>query len=152
MLKVTLIIFISFALSGVFEGTSLLKDVEKWIFRLGGKVGIFAAMIITSIMAGSFGCSQTLAIMLTYQLVRNMYDSAGIDKYELAVDLENTVIVLSALIPWNIAGAVPAAALTADSSYTVYAYFLYLLPLVSLASKKFKFLDVHRTIKNHTNF
>jgi Na+:H+ antiporter, NhaC family len=146
MLKVTLIILVSFALSGVFEGTSLLKDVEKWIIRLGGKIGIFAAMIVTSVMAGSFGCSQTLAIMLTYQLVRNMYDSAGIDKYELAVDIENTVIVISALVPWNIAGAVPAAALTADSSYTIYSYYLYLLPLVGLVIKRFKFLGRHRTI------
>ncbi|MHB1393898.1 MAG: Na+/H+ antiporter NhaC family protein [Clostridia bacterium] len=146
MLKVTLIILVSFALSGVFEGTALLKDVEKWIFRLGGKIGIFAAMIVTSIMAGSFGCSQTLAIMLTYQLVRNMYDSAGIDKYELAVDIENTVIVISALVPWNIAGAVPAAALTADSSYAIYSYYLYLLPLISLVYKKFRFLHLHRTI------
>ncbi len=146
MMKITLIILVSFALSGVFEGTALLKDVEKWIFRLGGKIGIFAAMIVTSIMAGSFGCSQTLAIMLTYQLVRNMYNSAGIDKYELAVDLENTVIVLSALIPWNIAGAVPAAALTADSTYAMYSYYLYMLPLISLASKKIKFLRLNRAV------
>ena len=146
MMKVTLIILVSFALSGVFEGTALLKDVEKWIYRLGGKIGIFAAMIVTSIMAGSFGCSQTLAIMLTYQLVRNMYNSAGIDKYELAVDMENTVIVISALIPWNIAGAVPAAALTADSSYAIYSYYLYLLPLISLVIKRFKFLGKHKTI------
>ncbi len=138
MLKVTIIILIAFALSGIFEGTSLLVDVEKWIFRLGGKTGVFAAMIITSIMASSFGCSQTLAVMLTYQLVRNMYDNAGIDKYELAVDMENTAIVISALIPWNIAGAVPAAALTADSSYIVYAFYLYLLPLIILAAKKLK--------------
>ncbi len=146
MMKITLIILVSFALSGVFEGTALLKDVEKWIFRLGGKIGIFAAMIVTSIMAGSFGCSQTLAIMLTYQLVRNMYNSAGIDKYELAVDTENTVIVISALIPWNIAGAVPAAALTADSTYAMYSYYLYMLPLISLASKKIKFLRLNRAV------
>jgi NhaC family Na+:H+ antiporter len=146
MLKVTLILLVSFALSGVFEGTSLLKDVEKWVFKLGGKIGIFATMIITSIMTGAFGCSQTLAIILTYQLVRNMYDSAEINKYELAVDIENTVVVISALVPWNIAGAVPAAALTADSSYTIYSYYLYLLPLICLIAKKFKFLCLHKTI------
>lgn len=140
MLKVTLVVLISFALSGVFEGTSLLKDVEELIFKLGGRIGVFAAIIITSIMAGAFSGSQTLAIMLTYQLIRNMYDSVGIDKYELAVDIENTVIVISALVPWNIAGAVPAAALTANSSYTIYAYYLYLLPLINLIAKKFKVL------------
>jgi NhaC family Na+:H+ antiporter len=139
MLNVTMIVLVSFALSGVFEGTSLLGDVEKLRFKLGGKIGIFATVIITSIMAGSFGCSQTLAVMLTYQLVRKLYASADIDKNELALDLEDSVIVISALVPWNIAGAVPAAALTADSTYTIYAYYLYLLPLVSLIAKKIKF-------------
>jgi NhaC family Na+:H+ antiporter len=146
MLPVTLTILLSFALFGVFEGTHLLKDVEYWTFRLGGKIGIFATTILTSIMAAAFSGSQTLAIMLTYQLVRNMYDSAGIDKYELAVDIENTVIVISALVPWNIAGAVPAAALTANSSYTIYSYYLYLLPLVCLFAKRFKFLSLQKTI------
>ncbi|HWR61930.1 MAG TPA: Na+/H+ antiporter NhaC family protein [Clostridia bacterium] len=145
MLNVTLIVLVSFALSGVFEGTALLKDVEGLIIKLGGRLGIFAALIITGIMAGSFGCSQTLAVMLTYQLVRNMYTSAGIDKYRLAVDLEDTVIVLSALVPWNIAGAVPAAALGADSTYPIYAYYLYLLPLIGLA------VNTIRLHKQHNN-
>jgi len=146
MLKVTLVVLVSFALSGVFEGTSLLKDVEGFICRLGGKIGIFATMIVTSVMTSSFGCSQTLAIMLTYQLVRNMYNSAGIDKYELALDIEDTVIVIAPFIPWNIAGAVPAAALAADSSYAIYSYYLYLLPLASLIAKKIKIFNLKHKI------
>lgn len=138
MLNVTFIVLVSFALSGVFEGTALLKDVEARIIRLGDKVGIYAALIITSIMAGSFGCSQTLAVMLTYQLAKSMYASAGIDEYQLAVDLEDTVIVLSAMIPWNIAGAVPAAALGANSTYPIYSYYLFLLPLVGLLARRLK--------------
>lgn len=144
MLPVSLIILVAFAMSGVFEGTSLLKDVEQWTFRLGGKIGIFATVILTSIIAGAFGGSQTLAIMLTYQLAKNMYNAADIDKYELAVDFENTVIVISPLIPWNIAGAVPAAALTADSSYVLYACYLYLLPVIALVGKKFKFPKLNK--------
>lgn len=88
----------------------------------------------------SFGCSQTLALTLAYQLVKKVYDSAGIDKYEPAVDIEDTAIVLSAMIPWNIAGAVPAAALSADSGFIVYSFYLYILPLVRLLAKRFKIL------------
>lgn len=146
MLRVMLTILISFALSGIFEGTSLLKDVEEFVFRMGGRIGIFAAVIITSIMTGFFGCSQTLAIMLTYQLVKAMYDDASMDKYELALDIEDTVIVISALIPWNIAGAVPAATLSADGSYGVYACYLYMLPLIRLISKKLKSLSFYRPV------
>ncbi len=146
MINVTLIVLVSFALSGVFEGTALLKDVEARIIRLGDKVGIYATLIITSIMAGSFGCSQTLAVMLAYQLARSMYISAGIDKYQLALDLEDTVIVLSAMIPWNIAGAVPAAALGANSTYPIYSYYLFLLPLVGLIVRRLKLDKLYKII------
>ena len=146
MINVVLIVLIAFSLSGVLEGASLLKSAESLIIKLGKKVGIFAAVILTSIIAGAFGGSQTLAVMLTYQLVRNMYDSTGIDKYELAVDLENTAIVMAPLIPWNIAGAVPAAALTADNSYVLYSFYLYLIPLANLVMKKFKFNKRHKMV------
>lgn len=146
MINVVLIVLIAFSLSGVLEGASLLKSAENLIIKLGKKVGIFAAVILTSIIAGTFGGSQTLAVMLTYQLVRNMYDSTGIDKYELAVDLENTAIVMAPLIPWNIAGAVPAAALTADNSYVLYSFYLYLIPLANLVMKKFKFNKRHKMV------
>jgi NhaC family Na+:H+ antiporter len=132
MLNVILILLVSFALSGVLEGASLLKSAEGLIIKLGGKIGIFAAVILTSIITGAFGGSQMFAVILTYQMARSMYDSAGMGKYELALDLENSAIVIPALIPWNIAGAVPAAALTADSSYVLYSFYLYLIPLVNL--------------------
>ena len=144
MINVVLIVLIAFSLSGVLEGASLLKFAGNLIIKLGKKAGIFAAVILTSIITGAFGGSQTLAVMLTYQLVRNMYDSAGIDKYELAVDLENTAIVMAPLIPWNIAGAVPAAALTADNSYVLYSFYLYLIPLANLVMKKFEIIKRHK--------
>lgn len=144
MINVVLIVLIASSLSGVLEGASLLKFAERLIVKLGEKIGIFAAVILTSIITGAFGGSQTLAVMLTYQLVRNMYDSESIDKYKLAVDLENSAIVISALIPWNIAGAVPAAALTADNSYAIYAFYLYLIPLVNLIIKKLKPVKYHK--------
>jgi NhaC family Na+:H+ antiporter len=144
MINIVLIVLIAFSLSGVLEGASLLKHVEELIVKLGKKIGIFAAAILTSIIAGAFGGSQTLAVMLTYQLVKDMYASADMDKYELAVDLENTAIIISALIPWNIAGAVPAAALTAGSSYILYSFYLYLIPLVNLIMRRFKVDNRHK--------
>ncbi|MGE5632019.1 MAG: Na+/H+ antiporter NhaC family protein [Caulobacteraceae bacterium] len=140
MLKSALIILVAFALSGVFEGAALLKDIEAWFEKLSSKIGIFATMIITSLVTSSFGCSQTLALMLAYQLMKKVYDSSGKDKYEMAIDIEDTAIVLSVMIPWNISAAVPAATLAVDSGFVGYAIFLYILPLFSLLSKRFRFL------------
>lgn len=48
---------------------------------------------------------------------------------ELAVDLEDTAVVISPLIPWCIAGAVPLAIVGAPMTSFLVAVFLYLLPL-----------------------
>ncbi len=145
MLEVVVIILISFTLSRVFEEASLLKGAEKILLKLKGKIGMFATMIVTSVIGGSFGCSQTLATMLVYQLTKDMYAADSLDKYEHALDMEDTVIVISPLIPWSIAGAVPAAMLEVNSGYIIFACYLYLLPLFGLISKKTGFPKRYRT-------
>lgn len=151
MLKVMLIILTSSAYSGIFEGTGLLKELESGILRFGRRFGVFFTTIVVSIASASFGCSQTLAIMLTYQLVKNMYAGENKDDYELVVDIENTVIVISALIPWNIAAAIPAAALSANAGYIAYAGYLYLLPLVNWIGKYVEKLITKRNIEKSSS-
>ena len=51
---------------------------------------------------------------------------------DLALALENTVIVLAPLIPWGIAGAVPVATIGAPMVCMLYAFYLYLLPVWNL--------------------
>lgn len=138
MIKVSLIILVASAYSGIFEGTGMLKQLETFIEALSKKTGIFMSTILTSIAAACFGCSQTLAIILTEQLTRKNYENKKISKYGLAADLANTVVVIAPLIPWNIAGAVPAAALSADARFLPYAFYLYLLPLINWLAKKLR--------------
>jgi NhaC family Na+:H+ antiporter len=45
---------------------------------------------------------------------------------------------LAPLIPWNIGGAVPAAALTATTGFIPFAFYLYLIPIYQLIVKKMK--------------
>lgn len=84
--------------------------------------------------AAAFGCTQTIAILLTEQLVRPKYATSETGNAALALDLENTVVVISALIPWNIAGLVPATLLQTDYGFIPFACYLYLLPIANLIS------------------
>ncbi len=136
MVKVSAIVFLSSAYSGIFEGTGLLKDIETFFLNLSDKISVYPAMLLASLSTAAFSCNQTLAVMLTQQLTVKMYKKRKLTDGQLALDLENTVIVLSALIPWNIAGAVPAAALGADAGFIPYAFYLYLLPLVAVLSTR----------------
>ena len=143
MLQVSLIVLISSAYSGLFAGTGLLRDVESAYELISRKVGIYSATVLTSFATAAFSCNQALAIMLTQQLIHGAYDKLRISRYRLALDIENSVIVISALIPWNIAGAVPAAALSADSGFIPYALYLYFVPLTYFITRKSSIRESH---------
>lgn len=132
MLNVSLIVLISSAYAGIFQGTGLLNQVEKSFEKLSRKIKVYPTSLVASVATAAFSCNQTLAVMLTHQTTRKLYENSHLSNYRLALDLENTVILISALIPWNIAGAVPAVALSADDGFIPYAFYIFLVPLMNL--------------------
>ncbi|MDF2633511.1 MAG: Na+/H+ antiporter NhaC-like protein [Pelosinus sp.] len=136
MVSVSLIVLISSAYSGIFEGTGLLKQLELLSEKLSQKIGVYLTTTLTSIVSSAFSCNQTLAVMLTHQFSHKIYEKRQLSNYKLAIDMENTVILISALIPWNIAGAVPAATLSANAGFIIYAFYLFLVPLTNIFTRK----------------
>ena len=132
--RVCSVVFLSTALSGLLSGTRSLQGVDRWLRRLKGGRSRFTGTALTSMLAAAFGCTQTIAIVLTHQLVQSSYPrqpgpaSQSISQ-SVAIDLENTAVVLSPLVPWNIAGLVPATVLLVGPGFIPYAVYLYLLPL-----------------------
>ena len=124
MINVGLIVLISSSYLGILEETGLLKNIQRILAGMSKKFGRFPAMCAAGIATSMFSCNQTLASMLTCELCRGEYDN----KEELALDLEDSVIVLAALIPWSIAGSVPLATIGAGSMSFLFAFYLYLLP------------------------
>lgn len=132
MLKVSLMVIASSAYAGIFEGTGMLRVLESLIEKMADRLGLFPATMFTSTVTACFGCSQALAIILTEQLVRKQYEKQEASKYDLAVDVENTAVVMSPLVPWNISGVLPAAALSVGPGFILYAFYLHLLPVLNL--------------------
>lgn len=131
MLRVAIVVILSTALAGIIVGTKTLASVEKLLEKASSRSDLFLGTTIVSLAAAAFGCTQTIAILMTDQLVQRKYYREKLDGYQLAIDIENTAVVLSPLIPWNIAGLVPATILMTDSGFIPYAVYLYLLPLLS---------------------
>jgi len=141
MLKASFIVFISCALSGIFNGTNMLKSIEDILMRAKTRYMLFIYTAITSIVTAAFGCNQTIATVLTYNLMNKSYKNKNIDKFQLAIDLENTSIVLAALIPWCIASYVPTTTMGVSSTgFIPYAFYLYLIPIVNILY--FKILEI----------
>lgn len=127
MLNATAIVCISSAYSGIFAATGLLDSLKEKISALGKRITPFGATMITSALTSLISCNQTLAIILTHQLC----DEAEKDKNIAAINLENTAVVISPLVPWSIAAAVPLTSSGAPTESLAAAVFLYILPIWS---------------------
>lgn len=99
------------------------------IGRLARRAGPYAAILAASIPASMVACNQTLSILLTHQLC----DQTQEDREQLALDLEDAVVVVAPLVPWSIAGGVPLASIAAPTASIFFACYLYLLPLWRLS-------------------
>ena len=127
--QVCAVVLVSTALAGLLAGLGTFDPVGQWLARWRGARGVFGVTIAASLLTSAFGCTQTIAILLTQQIVQPRYGAARLGPEQLAVDLENSAVVIAPLIPWNIAGLVPATVILADASFVPYAVYLYLLPL-----------------------
>ncbi|MBF1218655.1 MAG: Na+/H+ antiporter NhaC family protein, partial [Fusobacterium periodonticum] len=101
MLNVGLIVAIS-SYSGIFKETKMLVLMKKYLKEFSEKTSNYFVIFLSSIISGAIACNQSLGIILTYELCEELED-----KQNMAIILENTIVLLAGLIPWNIAMAVP---------------------------------------------
>lgn len=145
MLNATAIVCISSAYSGIFAVTGLLDLLKEKISSLGKKITFFGATAVTSVLTSLISCNQTLAIILTHQLCDGMEK----DKSKAAINLENTAVVISPLVPWSIAAAVPLTSSGAPTASLIAAVFLYILPIWSFVATLYKSRKEDKYEQNH---
>ncbi|MCT4583835.1 MAG: Na+/H+ antiporter NhaC family protein [Peptostreptococcaceae bacterium] len=150
MWKASFVIFVSCALAGIFNGTNMLKTIENILLKAKSKTQVYLYTFVTSILTGAFGCNQAISVVLTTELMSKVYKKRNLNDYNLAIDIENTSILLSALIPWNIAAFVPTTTLNVDAfSFIPYAFYLYLLPIINIFT--INYLKINKDDKKISN-
>lgn len=118
--------------SGILEGTGSLRPLSGKAEALAGRIGRFPAMIVVSLLCAAVLCNQAVTSMMGAQLLEGAYH----DREELAMDIENSGILIAGLIPWSIACSIPLAMLGAGSGAVFYAFLLWLIPICYLVTKK----------------
>ncbi len=129
MARVCSVVLVSTALAGVLSGQGTFRHVGQLLSRWPSPRGRFGSTVLASFLTSAFGCTQTIAILLTQQIMQPQYIATQAEPDTLAIDIENSAVVIAPLVPWNIAGLVPATVILADASFIPYAVYLYLLPL-----------------------
>ena len=146
MKKVLMIVCMTSTYSGIFSGTGMLDGITEYVKTISQKTGRFLCIVLLSVVTSMVGCNQTIAIMMTEQLGCVLYKEQ--ENSQRAVDLEDSAVLISALIPWSIAGAVPAATIGAPVYCLAAACYLYLIPICRLVRKKNIFPGFNNYIRN----
>ncbi|MBR5265049.1 MAG: Na+/H+ antiporter NhaC family protein [Clostridia bacterium] len=129
MFKAAMIVLTASTYSGIIEKIGIFDALEKLIMKNMARLGKFTTAAVVSIVMSMISCNQTLAIMLTEQVMRKPNAEMKIDKYDTALDLEDSAVVTATLIPWNIASAVPLSVIGAPAYSVIFGFYLYALPL-----------------------
>ena len=132
MANVVAIVCLSSCYAGIFEATGFMKRPEDFMIKLGKKFSSFVSVFVAAIVTSMIACNQTLAIMLTYQLCKKVEPNAEV----FAIQIENSAVVISPLIPWSIAGAIVLMPINAPTSSILAAFYLWLIPIYCLTSRR----------------
>lgn len=125
MAGVAAIVAISSSYSALFEKSGLLDSFEHMVEHLAARIGAFRATALVGLLATGLSCNQTLSIILTRQLCVH----AQHNRREMAMYLENSVVLLSAVLPWSIAFSMCSLTLQQGAIIIPFALYLWMVPL-----------------------
>ena len=134
--KITGIVSLSASYAELFQKTDLLVGVKALVERFARRTSPYAAVLGTSVLSAMLACNQTLTVMLTKQLCEEVEPESS----RLALGLEDSAVIVAALIPWSVAAAGPLASIGAPGTAVLLACYLYLLPLWRLMTAKQRFI------------
>lgn len=136
MLEIVVILLISCTYSGIFNGTGMLESLQTRISQGCSKIGRYSMMLLLSFGSAAVFCNQTIATLMCSDLLSKPYEDAGASRQELAIDMENSVILIACFIPWSIGCSVPLSFFGMDYHALPYAAYMYALPICYWFSKK----------------
>ena len=141
MIEIVIILIISCAYSGIFNRTGMLEGLLSRITKCCTKTGRFATSIIVGLASCVLFCNQTIATLMCNDLLTKPYLDTGGTREELAIDIENSTIIIVGLIPWAIACSVPLTFFGIGNEAILWSWYLYLVPICYLFTKKRWYAD-----------
>ena len=141
MIEIVIILIISCAYSGIFNRTGMLEGLLSRITTCCTKTGRFLTSLIVGLASCVLFCNQTIATLMCNDLLTKPYLDTGGSRQELAMDIENSTIVIVGLVPWAIACSVPLTFFGVGLGALPWSMYLYLIPLCYIFTKRHWFAD-----------
>ena len=138
MVEIGGILLISCTYSNLFEAGGMIAELQMRLETAIRKTSRFFVHILSAVLFAAIFCNQTIAIMMSSAVLKKPYRATGGSDQELAIDIGNSTILISGLIPWCIACSVPLQFLDVGIEALPYAILLYSIPLCHLMLKPFR--------------
>ncbi|MCQ1528166.1 Na+/H+ antiporter NhaC family protein [Lutispora saccharofermentans] len=131
-----IVIVCATSLNGVFEGTKMVETLIKPVLkRIKTSRELMLFTVGFSIVSALFMCNQVISIIIPSGVLLERYKAMGIDKKEFARLLSDSGVMVSSIIPWNVAALTPASIMGVSViSYLPYAFLSYIMPIISAAN------------------
>ena len=108
----------------------IMKAMRKFT---GNRTGLVASTVGTGAVLNTLVCDQYLAIMLTSNIFKDIYEDAQYENRLLSRSVEDSATVTSVLVPWNTCGMTQATILSTPTLvYLPYCFFNIISPLMSI--------------------
>ena len=146
MIHTCLVVFVTGLYAGILDETHILDSVHHLAERAAERLGLFPATCLVSIAIAMVFCNQSVTVMMGEQLMAESYRRRSASRTELAMDIANSGVMLSGLVPWSIALTVPLSMLGVGIEAAPYAALLYFIPLCYLFTKRFFRAGQNRSI------
>lgn len=130
MLKTCFVVFAACALAGILEGIRTFDGIKGFLvdMKMTGPLRYGLTTVISTICA-AFGSTQSIAIVMTDEIFKDCYKKE--ENYQFALNIENSCVLTSALIPWNISALLCTTTLSVNMyGFVPYAFYLYIFPIV----------------------
>ena len=109
---------------------SIIKAMRKFT---GNRTGMVSSTVASGAVLNTLVCDQYLAIMLTANIFKDIYEDAGYENRLLSRTTEDSATVTSVLVPWNTCGMTQATILSTPTLvYLPYCFFNLISPLMSI--------------------
>lgn len=140
MAKTAYIVFTACCIAGLLEKGGLLGEALSKLLQQGQTPAqTFLRTLGVAFVSAALGCNQVISIVITTQMMRDIYHQKGYGSTALVQDISQSSTLVAAIVPWNIAAMVPVAALgLVGVSYMPYMFYLYLSPLYNLICRVYK--------------
>ncbi|WP_083910514.1 Na+/H+ antiporter NhaC family protein [Effusibacillus pohliae] len=135
MMHVVSIILTAGALNGILEMSGMMDRLIGGVLEPIKRQGsLLVATGLISIAAGLIFCNQTLMVLIPGRMLQAKYRELGEPPVRLATALADSGVVAAVLIPWNLHSILCATAIgIAATTYWPYAFFVWMLPLLTIA-------------------